>query len=65
MCCQPARSVYHFAFCVGSKAIIGDFGLERLDKVVIMVVMDFSRYSGFDKLGGVLMNSFMDNSCQG
>ncbi len=61
---QPTRSVYHFTFCVGGIAVIWDFDLERLNIVVIVVVMDFSGYSGLNKFGSVVVNSFMDNSCQ-
>ena len=56
--------MYHFTLCVGGVAVVGDFDLERLDIVVLVVAMDFSCYSGFDKFCGVMVNSFMDNSCQ-
>lgn len=61
---QPARGIYDFAIGIGGIGIIWDFDLERLDVVVLMVEMVLSCNSGFDNLGGLVVDCLMDDRYQ-
>ncbi len=64
LCAQPARSMYYSTIGIGGIGVIGDFGLERLDVVVLMIAMVFSCNFRLDKLGSLLVNGLVDNGYQ-
>lgn len=58
---QSAWSMYYLARGIGGIRIFGDFDLERLNVVVLMVMMDISSDLWFDNFGYNMVNGFMDD----
>lgn len=56
--------MYYLTLRIGREGVLWHFDLERLDIVVMMVVMNLSGDLRLDKLGGVVMDGLMDDGYQ-